>query len=216
MIENGSGSVIVCGTTGSGKSYFIGSAIHSLIGQPDARLVLIDPKMVELEEFRLASNCLWYADDEEEIYTVMCNTYDLMMDRYRRMKAAGQKNSDEAHVFIFIDEMAALLETDYKKQYIKMMSRIALMGRAARVHMVLGTQVATRDTIPSAIRNNVPTIVCLRQQDARTQKYLLDCKLPELPERGFAYVKLPTARPVKVETDKAWSYIMKGGQEHED
>ena len=211
MLQNASGSMIVCGTTGSGKSYFIGSAIHKLMNSPDARLVLIDPKMVELEAYRLASNCLWYADDDENIYQVLCDTYDLMFDRYRRMKAAGEKNSTEPAIYIFVDEMAALLQTEYKKQYVKMFSKIALMGRAARVHMILCTQVATRDTIPAAIRNNIPTIVCLRQQDARCQKYLLDCKMPELPERGYAYIKSPTfSRPVKVETDNVWQTITEG------
>lgn len=208
MLENGSGSVIICGTTGSGKSYLINSIIRELINDSDARFVLIDPKVVELEEFRKARNTLWYADDEDQIFTTLSNVYDLMMFRYRKMKTAGTKSSDEAHVFVFVDEMAALLETEYKKQYIKMFSKIALMGRAARVHMVLCTQVATRDTIPSAIRNNIPTIVCLRQQDARCQKYLLDCKLPELPERGWAYVKMPSlSRPQKVETDAVWDLI---------
>lgn len=208
MLQNASYNMLICGTTGSGKSYLINSIIRGLVNNSDARLVLIDPKMVELEGYRLASNCLWYADDEDQIFTVLSNVYDLMMYRYRKMKTAGTKSSDEAHVFVFVDEMAALMQSSQKKEYIRMFSKMTLLGRAARVHLILCTQVATRDTIPNALRDNMANIVCLRQQDAGKQRYLLDCKLPELPERGWAYVKMPSLnRPQKVETDAVWDLI---------
>jgi len=208
IMKNQSYNTLIAGVIGSGKSYTEKSIIKQLLNSPDARLVLIDPKKVELMGYRYASNCLWYADDEEAIYETLCNVYDLMESRFQKMKAAGQTETDDPHIFVFIDEMAFLMQSRRKKEYVRMLNQITLLGRAAHIHLILCTQVATQDVIPACIRDNMTNIVCLRQRDAGKYRYLLGCYPGRLPLVGYAYVFTPSMeRPEKMETEKIWDAI---------
>lgn len=208
IMKNQSYNTLIAGVIGSGKSYTEKTIIKQLLGDPYARLVLIDPKKVELMEYKRASNCLWYADDEDSIFTVLSNVYDLMEFRFRKMKTAGQTETDDPHIFVFIDEMAFLMQSARKKEYVQMLNQITLLGRAAHIHLILCTQVATQDVIPACIRDNMTNIVCLRQRDAGKYRYLLGCYPGRLPLVGYAYVFTPSMeRPEKMETGRVWDAI---------
>lgn len=205
-------NMIVAGMTGSGKSTLINDFIRRIQRRPDTQMVLIDPKGFELVEYQRCANTLWYADDEEDIYDTLCNVYDLMMMRKQRIKdqvlQTGRKASNEPHVYVFVDEMTLLMNSDYRKDYIRMFGRIAVIGRSMRIHLVLCTQTATRDTIPNSIRDNMPIIICLRQEDDYKYRYLMGRSFPDLPAVGMAYVKWPDSKkPVKMETDKIWDTL---------
>ena len=207
--EDANFNMIVAGTSGSGKSYVIRKMIERLVNIPNVRLVLIDPKTVELEQFRNHLRTKWYADSDEDILNTLNKVYSLMWDRYRDMKADGLTVTKEDHVVVFVDEMYFLMESDYKKMYIKMFTRLMVMGRAAHIHLVLCTQTANRNVIPAGIRDNAPTIVCLNQQDETRYRYLLGKSYPELPVRGYAYVRTPAIRtPRKVRSDEVWDAII--------
>lgn len=204
-------STLIAGVTGSGKSYLENHIIKSIMRRPDVQLVLIDPKRVELSEYKGLANTLWYASGEQEIDDVLRNVYDLMDMRFDRMEAAGLKASDEPDVYVFIDEMAFLMQSGQRKEYAQMMSRIALMGRATRIHLICCTQVATQDVIPACIRDNLTNIVCLRQRDAGKYRYLLGSMPGRLPMYGFGYLFTPDmARPEKLKTEDIWSRIEAG------
>ena len=200
--------IIIAGVTGSGKSYTENLIINQVKSDPDVQLVLIDPKMVELIEYRNLPSTLWYADEEQSIYDTLCKVYDLMESRYKAMQAAGQKDSTEPHVMVFVDEMAFLMQTSQRKEYISMMSRIALKGRAARIHLILCTQVATQNVIPACIRDNMTNIICLRQRDAGKYRYLLGTFPGRLPMIGYGYLFTPDmARPEKLKVEDMWDRI---------
>lgn len=208
---NQSYNTLIAGVVGSGKSFTENQIIKHMLNLPErAHMVLIDPKKVELQEWKDNPHTLWYADSEDDIYDALMRVYDLMEMRFSRMKVKGLKVTNESHVFVFVDEMAFLMQSRRKKEYVQMFSRICLLGRAARIHLILCTQVSTQDTIPATIRDNMVNIVCLKQRDDQKYRYLLG-KMPStgaLPLIGFAYVLTPAmARPMKVETKDVWKTI---------
>ena len=205
---NKSYNTLIAGTIGSGKSYTEKQIIDQLLRTTDSRLVLLDPKKVELHQYAANMRSMWYADNEEDIYEGLCNVYDLMDLRFERMRAAGQTASTEDHVFVFCDEMAFLMQSRRKREYVQMMNQIVLLGRAARIHLILCTQVATQDVIPACIRDNMTNIICLRQRDAGKYRYLLGEFPGRLPSVGKAYVLTPDMDKVeKLDVADVWDKI---------
>ena len=205
---NKSYNTLIAGVIGSGKSYTENQIIEKVKSDPDVQLVFIDPKRVELAGYRSLPSCLWYADDEQGIYDTLCKVYDLMEARYQEMQARGQKNTTEPHVFVFVDEMAFLMQSSQKKEYVRMMNQITLLGRAARIHLILCTQVSTQDVIPACIRDNMTNIICLRQRDAGKYRYLLGSFPGRLPMIGYGYLYTPDmARPEKLKVEEMWDRI---------
>ena len=204
-------NTLIGGTVGSGKSTILNLIIAFMIGLPKkAYMVLIDPKRVELQEYKNHSNTLWYANTPEDIYDVLLRVYDLMNLRLERMADKGLKASDEPDVFIFVDEMTVLMKGKGKKEYANIFSDIVLLGRAARIHLSLCAQNCTQKDIPATIRDNMLNIVCLHQRDEGKYRYLLG-KMPAagpLPMYGYAYVSTPWMnRPVRVKAQDVWKTI---------
>lgn len=201
-------NTLIAGVIGSGKSYTENLIIDKVKRDPDVQMVLIDPKKVELAEYRNLPSCLWYADDAQSIYDTLCKVYDLMESRYQQMQANGLKETEEPHVMVFVDEMAFLMQSSQKKEYVRMMNQITLLGRAARIHLILCTQVSTQDVIPACIRDNMTNIVCLRQRDAGKYRYLLGTFPGRLPMIGYGYLFTPDmARPEKMKVEDIWDRI---------
>ena len=204
-------NTLIAGTIGSGKSTIENLIINYMIGLPDkAYMVLIDPKRVELQDWKNHKNALWYANTPEDIYDVLLRVNDLMYMRLDRMSDKGLKVSDEPHVFVFVDEMTSLMQSKGKKEYTKIFSDICLLGRAARIHLILCAQNCTQKDIPATIRDNMINIVCLHQRDDGKYRYLLG-KMPAagpLPMYGYAYVSTPwMSRPARVKAEDVWKTI---------
>ena len=185
--------------------------IKYMIGLPEkAYMVLIDPKHTELQEWKDHPNALWYADEPDEIGDVLQRVGDLMDLRFQRMKAAGLKVSNEPDVFVFVDEMTFLMQSKQKKTYTELFTNICLLGRAARIHLILCAQNCTQKDIPATIRDNMLNIVCLHQRDEGKYRYLLG-KMPAagpLPMFGYAYVSTPWMnRPARVKAEDVWKTI---------
>ena len=204
-------NTLISGTIGSGKSTVENMIIRYMKQLPEkAYMVLIDPKMIELQEYRNDPNTLWYANTPEDIYDVLLRCYDLMKLRLSRAADKGLKASDEPDVFIFVDEMTVLMKGKGKKEYANIFSDICLLGRAARIHLILCAQNCTQKDIPATIRDNVNNIVCLHQRDEGKYRYLLG-KMPAagpLPMYGYAYVSTPWMnRPTKVKAEDVWKTV---------
>ena len=201
-------NTLIAGVIGSGKSYLENLIIQDVRGRSDVQMVLIDPKHVELYDYKMEPNCLWYADEEEVIYDTLCKVYDLMNSRYSAMQAAHVKDSEDPDVIVFVDEMAFLMQSSYRKEYVRMMGQITLLGRAAGIHLILCTQVSTQDVIPACIRDNMTNIICLRQRDAGKYRYLLGEFPGRLPNIGKAYVLTPNMEKAeKMDVASAWNRI---------
>lgn len=204
-------NTLIAGTIGSGKSTIENMIIEFMVEMEEpSYMVLIDPKMVELQDWKDHKRCLWYANTPEDIADVLLRVNDLMHLRFQRMQKAGLKASTEPNVFVFVDEMTVLMSSKGKKEYAKIFSDICLLGRAARIHLILCAQNCTQKDIPATIRDNMLNIVCLHQRDEGKYRYLLG-KMPAagtLPAYGYAYVSTPWMnRPTKVKAEDVWRTI---------
>ncbi len=203
-------STLFAGVTGSGKSFTVKRIIETLKRDPETQYIIIDPKRVELMEYARLPQTLYYGDDEDSIYDALMSAYDIMMRRFDDMRENRQTVTDEPHIFIIVDEMAFLMQSDRKKEYVRLFSQVALMGRAAHVHLFLCTQISTQDVIPACIRDNMTNIVCLRQRDAQKYRYLLGSAPGRLPMYGYAYIYTPNMeRPEKIKSENVWETLNK-------
>ena len=175
--------LLVAGTTGSGKSVFINTLLASLLYKfsPDQlRLILIDPKMLELSVYNDIAHLLTPVVTEPKkaiialkwVCKEMERRYSLMNEEgTRSLEGYNQKASDPMpYIVVFIDEMADLMMTAGKEveHYVQ---RLAQMARACGIHLVMATQRPSVDIITGSIKANFPSRVSFQvasKYDSRT------------------------------------------------
>ena len=173
--------ILVSGTTGSGKSVFVHSIISSLImrNSPDnLRLILIDPKQVEMSMYKSIPHLLCpVLTDMHKAKVVMDKLAKEMNRRYQLFEDSITRNLDEyneyarqegketlPYIVAFIDEYADLVQT--QKEVAAPVVSIAQKARAAGIHMLIATQRPSTDVITGVIKGNLPTRVALAVANA--------------------------------------------------
>ncbi len=175
--------LLVAGTTGSGKSVFINTLLTSLLykfSPKDLRLILIDPKMLELSVYNDIAHLLtpvvteprkaiialkWVCKEMERRYSLMNE------EGTRNLEGYNQKSPDPLpFIIVFIDEMADLMMTAGKEveHYVQ---RLAQMARACGIHVVMATQRPSVDIITGSIKANFPSRISFQvasKYDSRT------------------------------------------------
>ena len=175
--------LLVAGTTGSGKSVFINTLLASILYKfsPDElRLILIDPKMLELSVYNDIAHLLtpvvtepkkaiialkWVCKEMERRYSLMNE------ENTRSLEGFNQKASEKLpYIVVFIDEMADLMMTAGKEveHYVQ---RLAQMARACGIHLVMATQRPSVDIITGSIKANFPSRISFQvasKYDSRT------------------------------------------------
>ena len=175
--------LLVAGTTGSGKSVFINTLLASILYKfsPDElRLILIDPKMLELSVYNDIAHLLtpvvtepkkaiialkWVCKEMERRYSLMNE------ENTRSLEGFNQKASEKLpYIIVFIDEMADLMMTAGKEveHYVQ---RLAQMARACGIHLVMATQRPSVDIITGSIKANFPSRISFQvasKYDSRT------------------------------------------------
>jgi len=192
---------LIAGVTGSGKSVVINGLIYSSFFTPESGgLLLIDPKRVELYKYRHLKNVYQYSSEPREIENAINTAVRLMEKRYRTMQRKNQVKTDEPPLYIFVDEFADLMTTQ-KRAVLAPLCRLAQLGRAAGVHLILATQRPTRDIIPGQIKVNVDCRLALRCPTAQDSRNIINRSGAELlPRYGYGYYLTPdTMQPVPVE-----------------
>ena len=175
--------LLVAGTTGSGKSVFINTLLASLLykfSPEQLRLILIDPKMLELSVYNDIAHLLTPVVTEPKkaiialkwVCKEMERRYSLMNEEGTRNLEGYNQKASEALPFIvvFIDEMADLMMTAGKEveHYVQ---RLAQMARACGIHIVMATQRPSVDIITGSIKANFPSRVSFQvasKYDSRT------------------------------------------------
>lgn len=198
---------LLAGVSGSGKSYTEHKLIDKLMNENSA-LILIDPKKVELIEYKNNPHVIRYATDTDDAIDSLYQAESLMYDRYRFMQTAGQKIYDGDPVYIIIDEIAPLARGDNKKEVLERLYQISSLGRASKVFLIICTQRSTADIIPRDIVVNMD-VVCLRQRKPRDSQELIGTPdASKLPRIGFCYIFGDNfSRPIKVSTDDVWERL---------
>ena len=186
--------LLIAGATGSGKSVVINGILSALLTQCSparCRLILIDPKRVELSIYRSLPHTLYYASEPGEPTAALRYALSIIDERFTMMQKEGTQLYSGSDVYIVIDELADLMTTE-KKTVQPLLQRIAQIGRAARVHIIAGTQRPTTDVIAASITVNMDARVGLRtrcKQDSRNILGLSGCE--QLPRYGQGYYSKP-------------------------
>ena len=185
--------LLIAGSTGSGKSVLINSLIYTALYKSPNRcqFVLIDPKRVELIDYKPLPHTISYSNEIPDILKALQYSVKLMEKRYKQMQRQRIKKSNAADIYIIIDEYADLV-IQAKKQVEPYIIRLSHLGRAANIHLILATQRPTRDIITGAIKVNLDSRVALRCSTAQDSRNIIDTKGAEtLPRYGFAYYRTP-------------------------
>lgn len=190
--------ILIAGATGSGKSVLLNSMIVSMLysGTPSSmQFVMIDPKKVELSKYERLPHlkCPIVKNHADAVRTLesVCAEMD---NRYNRMAAEGYKKASDMglpSLVVVIDELADLMLTS-KYECEQSIIRIAQLGRAAGIHLIIATQRPTVNVITGLIKSNIPCKIALQTSSIRDSITILDHKGAEsLTGKGDALLKLP-------------------------
>lgn len=202
--------VLIAGTTGGGKSVTQRTILLHAMQSPEWRVLLIDPKRVELSAYRSHPNVLRVATELEDSYMLIQQLEQEMMSRYRAMEKAGIDGGVVINHFkdlpdpppailLMIDETFALLSlgkgsiekerNDIKGQIGYLMGQIARLGRAAGISMVLATQRPDAAVLPGEVKNNLDARIAQGRMDTTPSLMTLDSdaatRLPNIKGRAI-------------------------------
>ncbi len=210
--------MLIAGTTGSGKSVCMNSIIISLLyksGPEDVKLIMIDPKMVELGIYNGIPHLLIpVVTDPKKAAGSLQWAVTEMMRRYKAMSDAGvrdlesynsiMENEEEGtklpQVVVIIDELADLMLVA-AKEVEESICRIAQMGRAAGIHLIIATQRPSADVITGLMKANIPSRIAFAVASAMESRIILDTQGAEkLVGKGdMLYAPIGTGKPIRVQ-----------------
>lgn len=191
--------LLIAGVTGSGKSVIINGLIDTLMYRlpfdqaGNAQLILIDPKRVELAAYKNLPHTLSHAAgyDPSAWNAALQKAVAIMDARYQKMERAGQKMYNGSDLYVVIDEWANVYKSGGKAAYNAVL-RLTSEGRAARVHVILATQIPKASIIPTEIRENFSARFALRTVTPQQSRVIMDCNGCEaLPRYGQGYYITP-------------------------
>ncbi|MGH8623958.1 MAG: DNA translocase FtsK, partial [Gammaproteobacteria bacterium] len=191
--------LLVAGTTGSGKSVALNAMILSLLYKAtveDVRLILIDPKMLELSVYEgIPSLLAPVVTDMKEAANALRWCVTEMERRYRLMAALGVRNiigfnrklmtepnvGDELgaplerlpYIVVIVDELADMMMTVGKKVE-ELIARLAQKARASGIHLILATQRPSVDVITGLIKANIPRRIAFQVSSKVDSRTILD------------------------------------------
>lgn len=178
---------LIAGATGSGKSVFVNGIISALIHKApsDVQFILLDPKRTELKKYAAIPHTIAYADTSETMLDALQQARRIVDKRYSAMQRRGLTEYDGGHVYVIIDELAALMTTQ-KKAVLPILQYLGIIARAARVHMIACTQTVKADILPTTLTCNFDSRIALRTATAQQSRMLIDvsgCELLPSPVR---------------------------------
>ena len=210
--------LLIAGTTGSGKSVCTNSLIISLLYKAtpeEVRLIMVDPKMVELGIYNGIPHLLIpVVTDPKKAAGALQWAVTEMMKRYRMFaevgvrdlasynaKAAKTEGMDTMpQVVVVIDELADLMLVA-AKEVEESICRVAQMGRASGMHLIIATQRPSADVITGLMKANIPSRIAFAVASAMESRIILDTQGAEkLVGRGdMLYFPLGSGKPTRVQ-----------------
>lgn len=210
--------VIIAGTTGSGKSVCTRSIIMSLLynaNPQEVKIILIDPKIVEFKIFEGIPHLLIPIVTEAKKAAGALNwAVNEMMRRYNTFAEAGANDlrsyneiaeeDDEfsymPQIVIFIDELADMMLVA-GKEVEDSICRLAQMGRAAGMHLVVATQRPTTDVITGLIKANIPSRIALSVMSQVDSRTIIDMGGADklLGNGDMLYMPIGIGKPIRIQ-----------------
>lgn len=171
--------LLISGTTGSGKSVLLHHLINIIMLLNGAKMVLIDTKKVELYRYRNNYNTLYYVDNVNDAITILKKVIKIMSSRFNNLRKNGETKQTVDPLYVIIDEFADLVLFN-DKQITPLIVKIAQLGRAANIHLIICTQRPTADIINKKITVNIGARVCLRVPSAVDSRNIIGVNGGEL------------------------------------
>lgn len=201
--------LLVAGSTGSGKSCILNNIITSLVRKYDEnyfRSILIDIKQVEFSQFRnikqLATPIITDTEKAIDILNKMCqimaNRYSILSNNNCRNIEEYNKQTDDklCYYLIVVDELADLFIQAPDIEQI--LCRLAQLGRAAGIHLILATQRPDRETITGRLKVNIPSRLALTVSSVYDSRIILDTTGAEkLTGKGDFILKMSNGETVR-------------------
>lgn len=218
--------VLIAGATGSGKSTCLNSLVTSLLfkaGPSQVKLILIDPKMVELSVFngiphlltevivdpKKASAVLkWAVREMEERFKLLAKTGFKSLDPFNQALVEGtidQESLDEPleplpYILVIIDELADLMMIS-SAEVEDSICRLSQMARAVGMHLVIATQRPSVNVITGLIKANIPSRIAFEVTSITDSRVILDMAGAEkLVGRGdMLFLATGSSKPIRVQ-----------------
>ena len=211
--------MLIAGTTGSGKSVCMNSIIISLLykaSPDDVKLIMVDPKMVELGIYngiphllipvvtdpkKAAGSLQWAVTEMLRRYKLMSDVGVRDLEAYNAIMESEQEGEGKLpQVVIIVDELADLMLVA-AKEVEDSICRIAQMGRAAGMHLIIATQRPSADVITGLMKANIPSRIAFSVASAMESRIILDTQGAEkLVGKGdMLYAPIGCGKPLRVQ-----------------
>lgn len=209
--------LLIAGTTGSGKSVCMNSLIISLLYKSDpddVKLIMIDPKMVELGVYNgIPHLYIPVVTDPKKAAGALQWAVTEMLKRYRLFSELGVRNLEAynqhliendqpklPNVVVVIDELADLMLVA-SKDVEESICRVAQMGRAAGMHLVIATQRPSADVITGLMKANIPSRIAFAVSSALESRIILDNSGAEklIGMGDMLYAPIGCGKPMRVQ-----------------
>ena len=210
--------LLIAGSTGSGKSVCVNTIITSILlkNRPDkVKLIMIDPKMVELSIYdgiphlltSVVTDPIKAADVLHKVVLEMENRYREFararvrnMEGYNKIAAKDSDYKELPYIVVIIDELADLMMVS-SKEVEESIARIAQKARAAGIHMIIATQRPSVDVITGVIKTNIPSRIAFAVSSSIDSRTILDKSGAEtlLGKGDMLYLSADSSKPVRIQ-----------------
>ena len=212
--------LLIAGTTGSGKSVCINTLIMSILYKAhpdDVKLIMVDPKVAELSVYngiphllipvvtdpkKAAGSLQWAVTEMMRRYRMMADAGVRDLESYNKQARASADDELEPmpQIVVVIDELADLMLVA-AKEVEESICRIAQMGRASGIHLVIATQRPSADVITGLMKANIPSRIAFAVASAMESRIILDTAGAEkLVGKGdMLYAPLGQGKPKRVQ-----------------
>ncbi len=210
--------LLIAGTTGSGKSVCMNSLIISLLfkaSPEEVKLIMIDPKMVELGIYngiphllipvvtdpkKAAGSLQWAVTEMMRRYRMMADAGVRNLEEYNKLAAVSDEYDAMPQIVVVIDELADLMLVA-AKDVEEAICRVAQMGRASGIHLIVATQRPSADVITGLMKANIPSRIAFAVASAIESRIILDTIGAEkLVGKGdMLYAPLGEGKPKRVQ-----------------
>lgn len=210
--------LLIAGATGAGKSVCLNSFIAALLYQctPDElRMLMIDPKMVEMAPFNGIPHLLtpvvcemdkvvpalkWVTKEMERRYRLFAARGARNIEGYNRLATGNGSDLPLPYIVVIIDELADLMMTA-PDEVEKILCRLAQLARATGIHLVVATQRPSVDVVTGLIKANFPTRIAFAVTSQIDSRVILDQSGAEkLLGRGdMLYMPPDAAKPIRIQ-----------------
>ena len=178
--------LLIAGATGSGKSVCLNSVVASLLltnGPDQVRMLMVDPKRVELTPFNGIPHLIApVIVDSDQVLSVLKGTQSEMLRRYKLMEEIGVRNIEGFNkkspqhlpfLIVIIDELADLMMSA-AFEVERALVRIAQLGRATGIHLILATQRPSVNVVTGLLKANIPARIAFAVASQVDSRVILD------------------------------------------